>query len=705
MNEEYDKLIEAFKEETSELLSELETSLLELEKAPRNEDAIAAIFRAFHSIKGSGGMFGFDNISSFTHQIETVYDLVRSGRIIPDKPLIDVTLASCDVIREMTGALGADLGDKGLKVLSSFRKYLSEEKVVQKKPVQFREKALPKEESPLRRLTYRIRFKPALTIFATGTNPVRLLNELRSLGECSIIAHTDAVPFLEDMDPEACYTSWDIVLTSGCGLDAIKDIFIFVENESELVIEIIDYVEDPEDLDAYKKLGEILLEKSEITREDLQSALDENKLLGEVLIEKGLVPEESIQAALAEQEHVRNVRENMLRAEVISSIRVSSEKLDKLVNLVGELVTVQARLSRTAAQSDDPHLVSIAEEVERLTSELRDNTMNIRMLPIGTTFSKFKRLVRDLSKELGKEVEMTTDGADTELDKTVIERLGDPLVHIIRNCIDHGIEPPEVREAAGKRRKGTVHLSALHSGPSVLIQVRDDGEGLDKETIFAKAVERGMIPAGDELSDSEVYALVFSAGFSTALNVTNVSGRGVGLDVVKRAVDSLRGSISIESTLGAGTTITLSLPLTLAIIEGLLVKLGEEHFVLPLSAVEECVELLRNEVSEARGRHIINVRGRVVPYIRLREQFFISGTSPAIEQVVIVKHEGNQVGFVVDHVVGEHQTVIKNLGRVYRSVEGISGATILGDGTVALIMDIPEIVKYVLAYEEVQTGK
>ena len=268
--------------------------------------------------------------------------------------------------------------------------------------------------------------------------------------------------------------------------------------------------------------------------------------------------------------------------EVISNIRVSSEKLDKLVNLVGELVTVQARLSQTAARKDDSDLVSIAEEVERLTAELRDNTMNIRMLPIGTTFSKFKRLVRDLSKELCKEVEMTTEGADTELDKTVIERLSDPLVHLIRNCIDHGIELPEVREAAGKQRKGTVHLSAMHSGPSVLIQVRDDGEGLDREAILAKAVEKGLISPDSVLSDREVYALIFSAGFSTASNVTNVSGRGVGLDVVKRAVDSLRGSISIESTRGLGTTITLSLPLTLAIIEGLLVKIGEDCFILPL---------------------------------------------------------------------------------------------------------------------------
>lgn len=699
MNEEYEKLVEAFRDETSELLSELEPSLLELEKDPGNQDAVSAIFRAFHSIKGSGGMFGFDNISRFTHEIETVYDLVRSRKIIPDKPLIDISLASCDVLREMTGRPGAELDDRALKILSFFRKYLPEEKIIMKEPVPSREKAQPVEQMRLRQVTYRIRFRPMQGIFATGTNPVLLLNEIRSLGDCSMIAHTDAIPDLDEMDPELCYTTWDIILTTGQGIDAIKDIFIFVENDSELVIEIIDDSENSADNSDYKKLGEILLEKRDITQEDLDMVLSEKKLLGEVLIDKGLVQPACVQSALTEQEHVRQERENRLKAEVISSVRVSSEKLDKLINLVGELVTVQARYSQTASQRNDSELNSIAEELERLTVELRDNTMNIRMLPIGTAFSKLKRLVRDLSKELGKEVELITYGDETELDKTVIEKLNDPLVHLIRNCIDHGIELPEVREKAGKLRKGTVHLAAAHSGDHVIIQIMDDGAGLDKDIIRAMAVRNGLISHDEKLTDQEIFPLIFTPGFTTAAKVTNVSGRGVGLDVVKKAIDSLRGSIHIESYNGRDTTITLLLPLTLAIIEGLLVKIGEEYFVLTLSAVEECVELLRNEVSKTHGRHILNVRGRVVPYIRLREQFSISGIPPAIEQVVIVKHEGHQVGFVVDHVIGEHQTVIKTLGRVYKDVEGVSGATILGDGTVALILDIPKLVMDAAAEE------
>jgi two-component system chemotaxis sensor kinase CheA len=380
---------------------------------------------------------------------------------------------------------------------------------------------------------------------------------------------------------------------------------------------------------------------------------------------------------------------------------VAAHKLDDLMDLVSQLVTAQARLSRTASVHDDPVLLSIAEEVERLTAELRDKTMSIRMLPIGTAFGKFRRLFRDLSKDLGKEIELITEGAETELDKTVIERLGDPLVHLIRNSLDHGIETPGVRVAAGKPRKGMVRLAAVHSGAHVLIEVSDDGAGMDREAIRAKAVEKGMIVENADLPDNELYSLIFAPGFSTARKVSSVSGRGVGLDVVKRAIEALRGTIEISSRKGAGTTITLKLPLTLAIIDGLLVRIGEQHFVLPLSFVKECVELAGN--GNGNGRHIANVRGELVPYIRLREQFGIEGERPAIEQIVITEASGSRTGFVVDHVIGDNQTVIKNLGKVYQNVEGLSGATILGDGSVALILDVPRLVQ-TAEREESRTG-
>jgi len=341
--------------------------------------------------------------------------------------------------------------------------------------------------------------------------------------------------------------------------------------------------------------------------------------------------------------------------------------------------------------------------VERLTVSLRDNTMSIRMLPIGTTFGNFKRAVRDLSSELGKEIELTTEGAETELDKTVIERLSDPLVHLIRNSIDHGIETPEVREAAGKPRCGTIHLSAVHSEAHVLIRIQDDGAGIDTGAVRAKAVEKGLIAPEAAPSDKELYALMLLPDFSTARKVTNVSGRGVGLDVVKKAIDALRGTIEISSARGAGATITLKLPLTLAIIDGFLTKIGSEHFIFPLSSVEECIELKRESV-KSNSRHLVNVRGHMVPYIRLREKFTVEGDTPEIEQIVIVGEDGHRVGFTVDTVVGQHQTVLKSLGAFYKGVEGISGATILGDGTVALILDLPKLVGAAEREENAVTG-
>jgi two-component system chemotaxis sensor kinase CheA len=373
----------------------------------------------------------------------------------------------------------------------------------------------------------------------------------------------------------------------------------------------------------------------------------------------------------------------------LSSIRVATGKLDILVDLVGELVTIQARLSQTALSKGIPEFLAIAEEVERLTGNLRDETMSMRMIPIGTMFSRFKRLVRDLGQELGKEVELVTEGAETELDKTVIERLGEPLMHLIRNSIDHGIESPDVRARTDKPAAGTVVLTAKHSGAHVLIQIRDDGAGFDLAAIRAKGIERGLVREGESISEKEILSLIFVPGFSTAKTVTSVSGRGVGLDVVKRSIDSLGGTIAIRNDKGAGASMVLKLPLTLAIIEGFLIEVGAERFIFPLSMVEECVEL----TDAVYGKHLIDVRGQLVPYVRLREQFSLAGPRKSIEQIVIARVEDKRVGFVVDRVIGGYQTVIKNLGAFYRNIDGLSGATILGDGSVALILDVPRLMQ------------
>lgn len=679
---------ETYREEANELLTELETSLLELEERPDDMDLIGRVFRAMHTIKGSGAMFGFDDIAAFTHSIETVYDMVREGEISITRDLVSLTLSACDQIRKM--AAGENTGGNE-DIEASFNEMINQKSPAGKEnPAYSITENL--HESSSEYITYRIRFRPGRNIFMTGTNLVALLNELSELGKCHVTAQTIDIPKVEELDPEACYLFWDLLLTTKERLNVIRDVFIFVEEESEIKISVIDMENSDED-DEYKKLGEILVEKNDLTPERLNSALKEQRRIGEVLVESDIVDSGMIRSALDEQKHVREIREKRTKEVLASSIRVASDKLDTLVDLVGELVTVQARLSQYSGSRNDSELTAVSEEVERLTSELRDNTMSMRMLPIGTTFSKFKRLVYDLSGNLGKIVKLTTDGGDTELDKTVIERLNDPMVHIIRNCVGHGIESPEVRKRSGKATEGNVHLSASHSGGNVLIQISDDGAGLDHEAIRSRAVEKGIIQPDAELTEKEIFFLIFEPGFSTAEKVTDISGRGVGMDVVKRSVESLRGSIDISSKKGNGMTITLKLPLTLAIIDGLLVDIGNDYYVMPISAVEECVEIERKEADKARQRNMMKFRGKVVPYLNLRDIFNIKGDRPDVEKVVIAETNGGMVGLGVDCLVGQNQTVIKSLSRIYKDVEGLSGATILGDGTVALILDVAQLIQ------------
>lgn len=695
---------DAYREEAQELLADLEIALLELEESPDDMDLVGRVFRSMHTIKGSGAMFGFDDIAHFTHEIETVFDLVRSGQMRVSSHLISLTLKGRDQIKRMLDPAPGDEAqleiDAG-EIVQAFKKLLEkddEEACAPGSPGAGKIPDGPGEapgtsaDPESANLTYRIRFIPGADLFRVGSNPLRILSELKELGECRVIAQLDRIPSLEELDAESCYAYFDVILTTDKGVDVIRDVFIFIEDSAEIHIDVIDNRGFDSDTE-YKKLGQILIEKGDISEKDLDNVLRDKKMIGEMLVEKGLVSPDKVMSALAEQNQVKMTRQAGQDKGSATSIRVPAEKLDILVNLVGELVTVQARLTQIASGTEDNEFISVAEEIERLTSELRDNTLNIRMLPIGTTFGRFKRLVRDLSQELGKEIELMTEGAETELDKTVIEKLNDPLVHIIRNSIDHGIETPADRQATGKDRAGTIKLSAIHSGASVLITIVDDGKGLDTQAIRSKAIERGLIAPNAEMTDKELFGLIFMPGFSTASKVTNVSGRGVGMDVVKRSIDSLRGTIEVESTPGKGTSVTVRLPLTLAIIEGLLVGVGDDRYILPLSIVEECVELTREDVRRSNGRNMAPIRGELVPYIRLRKEFEINGELPEIEQIVVTGVNGSRVGFVVDNVIGEHQTVIKNLGKIYKDVEGISGATILGDGNVALIVDAGKIIQ------------
>ncbi len=682
-----DQFKATFKEEAYELLASLESTFLELESEPLNGELVNAAFRAIHTIKGSAAMFGFDAVSRFSHEFETVLDLCRSGSLSVSKDFIGLALKGRDYLRRLLDfdePVPEEIQAEAEPLLGRLREF-SGKAAPGRSPVPARGGAAAAAEPPAQ-ATYRIEFKPSRDIFKNGTKVLSLVEELAALGQADVFPHTEEIPGLGELDPESCYCWWDVILTADADENAIRDIFIFVADQAVLRIEKVDEAPGA----AARRLGDILVDRGAATPETIKAALGTRRKLGDVLVERNVVSRQQVEAALVEQEHMKKVQERSEGA--VGSIRVASDKLDSLVDLVGELVTLQARLSRTSIDLMDGQLSSISEQFERLISQLRDNTMSIRMLPIGSTFNRFRRVVRDLSLELGKECELVTEGAETELDKTVIEKLGDPLVHIIRNSIDHGIEKPEGREASGKGRTGTIKLSALHSGAYVLIRVSDDGRGLDREAIRAKAIERGIVSAGQDMTEQETMQLIFAPGFSTAKVVTTVSGRGVGMDVVKREIESLGGSVQLESAPGQGTTVTLKIPLTLAIIEGLLVRIAREYFVVPLSSVDGCIEIPRQELAAMGERRIISYRDEFVPFIPLRELFGAGegegDEEPEIEQMVIASAQDARVGFVVDQVIGDNQTVIKPIGRLYRDVEGISGATILGDGTVALILDI-----------------
>jgi two-component system chemotaxis sensor kinase CheA len=683
----FEQLMGSFREEAGELLAELEATLLELDGNLADPELVDRAFRALHTIKGTAGMFGFEEITAFTHDLETTFDQMRGGGRQATRELVALALQGKDLVRAMLQGEGEKTRADRERLLTELRRHLSSGEPPPAPAAAAQPEAAAKLE------LFRVQLQPKRDLLQNGTNPLALLAELRSLGACEVVCHAGEVPPLEDIASESCYLSWDAILSTDRGLAAVRDVFIFVEDRAELRIDRIEAGDQGADAGP-KRLGEILVERGELSAQDLERVLAERKRIGELLTEKKLVSPESVESALAEQRLVRQQRETHAPAtESSSSVRVGAKKLDELVDLVGELVIAQARLSRIAGRREDPELLAIAEEIDRLSGALRDNTLDVRMVPIGTTFSRFKRLVHDLSLELNKEIELVTDGADTKLDKTVIEKLADPLMHVIRNACDHGIERPEARHAAGKPAKGTVRLLASHAGASVLVEIQDDGAGMDVAALRAKGVERGIFGPEESPPEKELFNLIFLPGLSTAREVSKLSGRGVGMDVVKRTIDGLHGTVEVESAPGGGTTFRIRLPLTLAIIEGLQVAVGESSYVLPLSVVEECVELTRQDVDRAAGAHVATVRGELIPYVRLRELFDVEGARPAIEQVAIVTVEGSRYGLAVDDVVGQHQTVIKGLGRMYQHVKGLSGATVLGDGTVALIVDVPALIR------------
>ncbi len=639
-----DKYKQAFREEAREILQDLESALLDLNDNRDNTELVGRAFRALHTIKGSGAMFGFDAIAAFTHDIENAFDQIRNNRLRATPDLISLSLSAVDQIKAMLD----EASDQKSAVAANSAQILAKLRVLTgacQAPV------TPSPAGPGAPVVagaareWHISFRPGADLLRSGANPLLLLRELRQLGELQVKADTSAIPALAEMDPERCYIAWNMVLTTGAGAEAIRDVFIFVEGSCELQVE-------PAPSSPQARRG---------------------------------VPATPLERCSGEG------RRSSDKEAQVSSIRVPAAKLDQLVDLVGQMVTVQARLVEVAGRREDREMQAVAEEIETLTAELRETSMGMRTLPLRSTFERFKRLVYDLGRSLHKEAELTFEGGETELDKTVLDQLNDPLMHLIRNSMDHGIEAPEVRRAAGKTAAGTIHLSARHAGAQVLICVSDDGKGIDREAVRARAVEKRLIAGDARLSESELFSFILAPGFSTAREVSDVSGRGVGMDVVRRNVEALRGTIEIASRPGLGSTVTLRLPLTLAIIDGLLVRVGQARFVMPLGNTVECVELTRQDIANANGQHLANIRGEIIPYIRLSEYLKMRTERPEREQIMVAETEHGRFGFVVDQVIGDHQTVIKNLGRLYRNVQVVSGATILGDGTVALILDLHRV--------------
>ncbi|MBI4979343.1 MAG: chemotaxis protein CheA [Spirochaetes bacterium] len=676
------RFADTYREEAAELLEKIEQSLVALEQTPENSEIVNDIFRAMHTIKGSGAMFGFTRVSAFAHECETMFDLIRKGTLAVSRDIIDVTLAARDHIKTLLADEPGVPEAATAHLVGRIVKFL---------PVRAGTVVAPdKKPVPEKQWTYRIIFKPSEDIFKRGVKLTPLFNEIHAAGRAVIVADPHTPP-LDEFDPEVCCTTWNIVLTTVKDVHGVRDIFIFVEDGSELSIELIDeegsFVEGD-----YKRIGDILLERGSITREELAALISSHKRIGEQAVEKGIVAPHDVEAAVAEQRHVREVREEQRQQTARATIRVQSEKLDHLMNLVGELVTLEAQFMQTAVTRDDLDLISMAQSFERLIGDLRDTSMVMRMVPVDELFKSFVRPVRDLAHELGKEIDLVTVGKETELDKTVIESLKDPLMHILRNALDHGIESPGVRVKAGKPAKGTVTLSARHEGAHVVIAVSDDGAGLNRQRILAKAVERGLVAEGAELSGREIQELIFLPGFSTAEKATSVSGRGVGMDVVKKNVERLRGTIAIESS-PEGTKMLLRIPLTLAIVDGLLARIGGSQFILNLSNADECVDLTADVLGVDTGSDVVNLRGEMVPFIRLRNLFAIDSERVAVERMIITQYEDRRIGLVVDDVLGKQQTVIKSIGRTFRDVDEVSGATILGDGTIALILDVNIIIK------------
>ena len=700
-----DDALQTFILESRELLEDMENALLAVEQAEQKDELINAIFRAAHTIKGSSGLFGLDHVVAFTHVVESVLDQVRAGKLSIVDQLVVLMLSCCDHLSQMVEAVAqgqtqasAELLQQGEPLMQQLRSYLAAPTpsvfgLAVTEPGADRVERLGNGEIGADHWHISVRFGP--DVLRNGMDPLSFIRYLQTLGRVAgIVTLPDAIPGAAEMDPELCYLGFEIAFQSQADKATIESVFEFVRDDCRLCILpphslIGDYVrlieQQPEDA---ARIGEMLVRCGTLTPQELDAALNRqsdtpSKPLGTILVEQGSVQSAVVEAALTKQKLVKD-----LGAQENRSIRIEADKLDQLINLVGELIIAGAGVNLIARRAQNAELQESSSKLSALVEEVRDIALQLRMVKIGATFNRFHRVVHDVARDLDKEIALVVKGEETELDKTVVEKIGDPLMHLVRNAMDHGIESAEVRAQRGKPAQGTVTLEAFHESGAIVISVSDDGGGLKRERILAKAIERGLVEAGHHLSDDEVYGLIFEPGFSTAEQVTNLSGRGVGLDVVKRNITALRGQVGVSSQEGVGTTVTVHLPLTLAIIDGFLVEVGKSVFAIPLDMIEECTAY-----SAEPGHDYTNLRGQVLPFIRLRELFEVEGEPTRRENIVVLKHAGQKAGLVVDTLLGEFQTVIKPLGKMFSQLQCISGSTILGSGEVALILDVPALVR------------
>ena len=719
-----EEIISVYAQEAREQLAAMEEGLLRMEQGEVDAETINGIFRAAHTIKGASGVVELHHIEHFTHTLENLLDRLRNGEITVTPDLITVLLKGCDHLgalldRVDRGQLDEDeaLREAGEATAEALRAAAGEG------AGESAGAALVPEDAAIGVVEregggtsiadcWHVSVRFGREMLKNGMEPLAFLRYLLTLGEIvHITTLCDSMPPAEEMDPECCYLGFEIVLRSHATKAQIENVFSFCRDECELHIlppnsKIGDYLDLIEHLpEETMRLGEILVNAGALTREELEEGLRRQQAaakiaeaieqptpsIGEILVDKKVVQPELVEAAAAKQKQVADKKTAEARL-----IRVQADKLDQLIDLVGELVIAGASANLLAQKSGQGALVEATSVLSRLVENIRDSALQLRMVQIGETFNRFNRVVRDVSKEIGKDIELVITGAETELDKSVVEKIGDPLMHLVRNAMDHGIEPAEKRAAAGKSAKGRVELNAFHDSGSIVIEVVDDGGGLNAEKIQAKAVERGLIQPGQVLSEQEIVNLIFEAGFSTADQVSNLSGRGVGMDVVKRNIQALRGTVEVKTELGVGSRFIIRLPLTLAIIDGFLTAVGDAAYVIPLDSVVECLELREDDT---RG-HMLNLRGEVLPFIRLREFFDFEGEPPKRENVVVIAAGGHKAGIVVDQLLGEFQTVIKPLGSLFRHLRGIGGSTILGSGEVALILDVQALTHLATQAEE-----